>query len=308
MQKLEKTDPFRNWAKAINSILQTSRELSNSVADHGGMIGESREFFVREILNRFLPKSVEVGTGQIVDCDNELSKQIDIVISRPEFPILTTLATSDVFFADSVIATIEVKSKLVGGDGGSLWEALDNSRSVKQLELTDPSLYGDDISAFWRLVRRSPKTYIFGYKGYKGSLSSLREALVGWIETRKPLLEELPNVIVTEGCVVVSNFGVGEVFDTNAVRRALDYHCVFIAREDVEALTWLLVHLLGYVGDIHTRSGYGYARYAWGLEFAAKAFREKSWQTWGKWEYDNELKEAKYDLDKNHDGQYPRRE
>jgi len=299
------SDPFRNWAKAINNLLQTSRELSSAVASHGGVIGESREFFVRDILARFLPKSVTLGSGQIVDQNNKLSKQIDIIIARSEFPVLTSLALSDIYFADSVIATIEVKSVLKGGESETLWQALDNSRSVKQAELANPSLHGDDITAFWKRVRQSPSTYIFGYKGYKGNLAALKKSIGDWIDSRKPSLFELPSVVVTEGCVVITNYGISEAFDSNSLRNTIGHNCIFVAREDSEALTWLLVHLLGYVGGVHTGKQYHYARYAWGIEFARQAFREQDWQTWGKWEFNEVDKEVHFDLNESFDGVFP---
>jgi hypothetical protein len=219
------------------------------------------------------------------------------------------LATSNIFFADSVIATIEVKSELSGSVDGKLWEALDNCQSVKQLQLTDPSLFGEGKPAFWKFIRRLPSTYIFGYRGYKKDLSSLKKAIYTWIEVRKPSPVELPNVIVTDGCVVITNYGISEAFDSNSLRRTLGHDCVFVAREDPEALTWLLIHLLGYVGGIHTSAGGNtYARYAWGVNFAVNAFREREWQTWGRWVYDETTQiPPHFDLSDSFDSTFPQK-
>lgn len=283
-------------------MLRTYRTLASSVADHGGVVGESREFFVREILSRFLPKSVEVGTGQIIDSNHDLSNQIDIVISRPDFPVLTSMAMSDIFFAESVIATIEVKSTL---KKGTLWEALDNSRSVKRRDV-DYRGKGDEEFLSYELREHLPSTYVFGYTGYKRNLSHLKKAIYTWIEDREATLLELPNVIVTEGCVVITNYGgVGEVFDANSMRQSLGHDCIFVARKDPEALTWLLSHLLGYIGGIHSGGRYDHVWYAWGVRFANATFREQDWLTWGKWEHDKVTKKVHMDLDEGFDAVYP---
>ncbi len=54
----------------------------------GGMIGNAREAIIRNVLNRFIPTGYEIGSGQIIDHKNNLSKQIDIVIARRDFPSL----------------------------------------------------------------------------------------------------------------------------------------------------------------------------------------------------------------------------
>jgi hypothetical protein len=301
MTEKKETDPTRIWTQGIISILDTYRRLASSVADHAGTIGESREFFVREILSRFLPKSVRVGTGQIVDSNNQLSKQIDVVISRPEFPVLTSMALSDVFFVESVIATIEVKSKL---DKKTLWEALDNSRSVKRHRLLEREDGENSFRDLMRRFKQLPATYIFGYTGYRNRLSDLKKAICDWIETEDASLAELPNVIVTQGCVVMTNLRGAVTFNSGMLRRSLGHDCIFVARRDKEALTWLLAHLLGSIGGIYSGGPYAHLRYVWGVDYANEAFFENSWDTWGKWTYDDGEEREHLYLNAEFDGTY----
>jgi hypothetical protein len=302
MTEKKESDPIRIWMWEIISILSTYRRLASAAADHAGINGESREFFVREILSRFLPKSIRVGTGQIVDSNNELSKQIDVVISRSEFPVLTSMALSDVFFAESVIAAIEVKSEL---DKNTLWEALDNSRSVKQRRLLKREDGKDSFPDLMKHFKQLPATYIFGYTGYKTRLSELKKAIYDWMKTQDASLAELPNVIVTQGCVVMTNLRVAVTFNSNMLRRSLGHDCIFVARRDEEALTWLIAHLLGSIGGIYSSHRYAHLKYVWGVDYANEAFFENKWHTWGKWEYDEGKERERLCLDTKFDGTYP---
>lgn len=285
MNNNEKLDPISKWAQDINEVLSSYRKLASSVTDHAGMIGESREFFIREILRRFLPSSVNVGTGQLVGLNEKLSKQVDIVISRPDFPILTSLARSNVYFSESVIATLEIKSSLTGTKKGTLWEALDNCRSVKQSEF-DYSTKGAE-KPFNDLRWLTPSSYIFGYKGYKQNLTALRNSISSWIKARNPSFLELPDIIVTEGCVIAKNDY--RFFDSNKLKKKLGFDCIFLAMRDSNGLNWLLYHLLNQItftlGEpIHKRTG---IRYLIRKDHLKRQYFEEQSQKWGEWDFDN---------------------
>ncbi len=264
--------------------------MASAVATHGGVIGDTREFFVREVLRRFLPKSVTIGTGQIVDSDFGISKQIDIIISRNEYPVLTTLATSNVYLAESIIATIEIKSNLTGGPKGTLWKALENCKSVKQRNIktnkTSVEYYlekenkskNDVLEVYTKLL---PPTYIFGYKGYKIRLNALQKTIFSWIKKHDVPFLEMPDMIVTEGCVAIKNNG--EFFDQSKLKMLSGNNCIYIARNDSETLTWLLWHLLkrliDCLGEIyHSETG---IRYISGDQYLSSKHAMGEWAFWG---------------------------
>ena len=278
-------DPISKWARDINKILTAYRDIASSISTHGGLIGESREFFITEILRRFIPKSVDVGTGQIIGFDDKLSKQIDIIVSRVDYPVLSSLAKSNVYYSESIIATIEVKSSLTGGKSGPLWKALNNSLSVKQTEI-DHSLQGVKNN-FHDLKWLTPSAYIFGYQGYKNKLNDLKVLISSWISANKPSFLELPDIIVTEGCVVIKNDY--KFFDSNTLRTKNDYDCIFLAARETEGLTWLIYHLLDSISEIlgrpqNKRSG---ASYSLRKNHFKRKNLEKSCEKWGKWDSDS---------------------
>lgn len=122
--------PFGDWARSVQSRLNYEYEASKSVLTHGSVLGAIREGVIRDILSRFLPRSVEIGTGQVVDIMGELSGQVDIIVARDTTPVFRFEGNMSAFLAETVLATIEVKSMLYRE---KLHESLENSKSVKEL-------------------------------------------------------------------------------------------------------------------------------------------------------------------------------
>ena len=119
------------WAKSIARVLESSFSVSSTIASHSGVLGDARESFIRDVLKRFLPSNISIGAGQIIDSEGSISKQIDLIIYRNDFPTLRTFGSADVYLIEGVIATVEVKSQL---NEKSLFEALENGKSVRNLK------------------------------------------------------------------------------------------------------------------------------------------------------------------------------
>lgn len=213
---------INEWSKEITKILKAQSQMTKGIAQHKVVLGDAREAFVREVLGKFLPENITIGTGEIVDSQGGRSKQIDLVIYRNDFPVLRTGGESNVYLVEGVIAAIEIKSNL---NKQELFKALDNSKSVKNLK---PSFLGPSLNSYTNIVyekdfesltvskRNSvmgmllPATFIFTYYGYKSnSLQTFRKNLNEWyyslIKGGECSADTLPEAIVTEGCVSLQN-------------------------------------------------------------------------------------------------------
>jgi len=96
-----------------NSILELSKIQYN--AGHSVHKGTPRELFIKNFLENHLGKTVSFGSGEIIDSrsqQKESRNQHDIVIYRNEFPRLDFHGGITAFLAESVVATIEVKSNI----------------------------------------------------------------------------------------------------------------------------------------------------------------------------------------------------
>jgi hypothetical protein len=102
-----------HFAAIEKSILELAK--IQDIAGHAIHKGTPREIFIKNFLENHLGKTVSYGTGEIIDADSkprESRNQHDIVIYRNEFPKLDFQGEITAFLAESVLATIEVKSKL----------------------------------------------------------------------------------------------------------------------------------------------------------------------------------------------------
>lgn len=110
----------------VNYILERLRSDSGHVAElaridgeigHPGVKGRFRELLLNNLLMPWLPSGVACGTGLIIDHRQEIADagQEDIIVFDPFLaPSVFASPNSDhgVYFFDSVLCRIEVKSKL----------------------------------------------------------------------------------------------------------------------------------------------------------------------------------------------------
>lgn len=95
--------------------------------------GTPREAFIKEFLQGHLPANLSIGTGEIIDSNSkpgEARNQYDLVIYKSNFPKLDFGGGVTGFLAESVIATIEVKSTLTNVDMEQAVKAARNSKAL----------------------------------------------------------------------------------------------------------------------------------------------------------------------------------
>ena len=112
-------------------LLVTSRIPANS--GHTLHKGTPREAFIRQFLQDHLSETIAIGTGEIIDCNSkprEPRNQIDIVLYRRSYPKLDFGGGISGFLAESVVATIEVKSVL---DAAAMRQSIQTAKNVKAL-------------------------------------------------------------------------------------------------------------------------------------------------------------------------------
>lgn len=80
---------------------------------HPGVKGAIREVLLRDLFRPLLPMDLGVGTGQIATSTGELSPQQDVVIfDRRILPPVVFESVLGIFPIESVLATVEVKTRL----------------------------------------------------------------------------------------------------------------------------------------------------------------------------------------------------
>jgi|GEM_PF-774679 len=214
---------FDEWSQIISRFLKAEADLLTSIAKHNIEADSPRSAFIRSVLELFLPSNYAIGSGRIIDSSGNSSDPIDIVIYRRDFPRLNLPGSADVFIYESVLATIEVRTKLVRK---TLFQALDTCVSVAELKsamspevlkniaaqnkltLNDQNKYVHKhplLTDRFNLIGRPP-SFIYGFNGFKTSPGQLNDNISIWLERRKSDgldidLKSFPAVIATQGCV-----------------------------------------------------------------------------------------------------------
>lgn len=110
--------------------LQNQLEQIRTKFSHAGIKGANFESVFREFLNKYLPKRLSVGTGQVIDSESGISKQIDILISTEYHPGFSDLHAPNIFFIEGICGAGEIKTRLTTTE---LELAVKNCNSLKNL-------------------------------------------------------------------------------------------------------------------------------------------------------------------------------
>jgi hypothetical protein len=192
-----------NYSKAIERVMGEWYSYSYEVLQQSTDLGYSREHFVKEIMSSFLPKSVIVGSGEIIDGQGRRSGQQDVIIYRADFPVITSLTPVGAYLAEGVIATIEVKSDLSTGEP-SLYSAFKNVQRVLSLGKAAEIISGTDAEVQKLQELNSIKTYVVGYTGWESTKSLLEHYRAAGNQTGWNFV---PHLVYQPGACVVRNDG-----------------------------------------------------------------------------------------------------
>lgn len=120
----------------LDAVEQQLLHTSKIPANAGHMLhrGTPREAFIKQFLIGHLSAKAAVGTGEIIDSNSlprQLRNQFDIIIYKADYPKIDLGGGINAFLAESVIATIEVKSLLTQSD---LQTAIRSANKAKKLQ------------------------------------------------------------------------------------------------------------------------------------------------------------------------------
>lgn len=114
-------------------VTQTTERLRVAMLlGHSGEIGRAREQALRDLLRSFLPPSLGVTTGFVIDAHGGRSRQVDIIIHFADYHAVFTVGGIPLVPVEAVIAVIEVKSN--AASTGVLRDCYDNLATVKALD------------------------------------------------------------------------------------------------------------------------------------------------------------------------------
>ena len=119
-------EEFRLVESQMVEQLAIIRNRYHQAGDKGSMV----EQVLREFLRRYLPRSFEVGHGEVIDAGGNRSTQTDVVITCNDHPPIFTPDLPGLFLIEGVMAAGEVKTVLTKEE---LEKTVENSRRFKSL-------------------------------------------------------------------------------------------------------------------------------------------------------------------------------
>jgi len=112
--------------------MRSDFEKVRKATDHPGLKGNVVEESFRSFLRNYLPQSLDISTGILVDADGRVSKQLDIIISdAAKTPIFYKSGEMRVIPVECAYSVIEVKTFL---DQKELDRIFNNMKSVRSLK------------------------------------------------------------------------------------------------------------------------------------------------------------------------------
>lgn len=241
---------IRTWADKVEDALRSSGGLP-ALLSHHGLIGESREQQLLEALKKFLPLTLVLGRGQILDKDGNRSRELDIVVARGDTIRLPLSEGTYAFPFESVLGVVEVKTRLAPK---TMVEAFSVFRSVLDLGFivtlddSDPRdekrrqsgdwLTEDELKAMFPVSLR-PATYLYAFQAsLPRDAEEFGALILASAEVAGLSFDALPSVIAAPGWVAIRNDRSLIPEDVYAGPWLLAY------RTEDHPLYWILAHLL----------------------------------------------------------------
>ncbi len=110
---------FKDLFTHQQRILELELEVARTRFEHLGLRGNALEIASRDFFEKHLPRSVSVGTGEVIasesDSDSAAARsgQMDLVFSNQSQPFPTARDIPTLFFIEGVLAAGEVKTSLL---------------------------------------------------------------------------------------------------------------------------------------------------------------------------------------------------
>ena len=120
-----------------------------------------KNYFILNFLMMFLPTTIEIDTGKVIDFSGRTSSIQDIILFRSNYPIFRSSVINCTYLLESVVATIEILPK---NNSFDFRQSFINSASVKKLKPAKHRILANNSQDYMELkLRTMPKTFIYSF-------------------------------------------------------------------------------------------------------------------------------------------------
>lgn len=234
---------LRDKINAIEKQMLARLDEIRSTYLHSGNKGNVAERTFIGFLRQYLPIKYQIGQGEIIDQDNNTSKQTDVVIVNENHPFTFSPDEPGLFFIECVVAAGEIKSVLGSKE---LDDTINKSIVFKKLipkYIKGCRRWGKD-SDFPRFYDRRP---FFAF-AYESDLSN--ETILNKLKEAKQIEKQKNEYIIDALCVLKKAFFV-DLADGNG------YYQIRSNINNIQFTEWnmgftanILFHLLAWLNSV----------------------------------------------------------
>jgi len=187
-------------------------EKARKAVKHPGLKGASFEETFRTFLREYLPRSLDVSTGELVDSQGSVSRQLDVIISdSTKTPIFYRSGGFRVIPVECTYAVIEVKAYLNANELDSIFQNMESVRNLKKTAYVKPAgviIYSDILyGREWEIWPIN--YYVFAYDSI--DLMTLSEHICERHQTKKlPEHSRIDTVCVLDKGVICNQLTDGK--------------------------------------------------------------------------------------------------
>jgi hypothetical protein len=173
---------LEDFHKSINSEMQAIKNrVRNLIGNaHWGEEGRFKEAILINMISKFLPSDLSIGTGFVIkkDEDDKLltTSQIDLIIYKNTYPTFFKEGNFLILNPEPVVGIIEVKTRIRRSSENSLKKILDKSFKNASLIITGKK-YGHNETSFFNGIfsYKSDISWDIGLNEYKNHLTEIDE-------------------------------------------------------------------------------------------------------------------------------------
>ncbi|MFK8010664.1 MAG: DUF6602 domain-containing protein [Marinicellaceae bacterium] len=231
--------------KIVARKLVINLEEIKSSHIHKGVRGTSSEVVFRNFLKEYLPPDNRIGEGEVIDLNNQTSKQLDVIITNSYHPYLNDLKEPGLFIIEGVSCAGEVKTNLASKDIVKLIESC-----IAFKKLTPKISKGTQISSnpsdIERFVQHRPY-FVFAYKSQL-KIETIQSQLIDYYNVNNiPISNQIDAVFCLDRGSII-NFGDGKgslKYKTQAQNSIPGFNMTSTNGSDslIQLISWLSVSI-----------------------------------------------------------------
>lgn len=145
------TSAFERLAEHYADEMSAQFRTLSLFVCHAGEVGRSHEVFLAQVLARFLPQKLRIGTGFVYSPRGATRQQDVIIYDWQVLPLPLQIGDCVVVDADAVAAMVEVKTRI--RTSAELREAMDKVAATKAMGSGPHTA----LECYWKFAREAPR-------------------------------------------------------------------------------------------------------------------------------------------------------